>query len=652
MSRRVLSGVVVALLLLTTASGQQQTRQPTSQPQTPTFRLQVEYVEVDVRVTDSKGDFVRDLTKGDFQIFEDGQSQTIAAFSLIDIPIEPSRPSGSGAIPIEPDVRSNERRFDGRVYVMILDDANSRADRTARTRAAARRFIQEHLGADDLMAIVFTLLRKPAQEFTSDKRLLLAAVDKFMGDEPPERTLPQPMGPGLAGPNEPLFTLGNAEAVVGGQGAMATVENVAAWLDRITGRKKAVILVSDGVEYDPRKIVLATRPSGGIGRTNVSIYAVDMRGPGAVQTPLNQLNLLTEDTGGFVVMDNNEIDRGFGRIVAESSAYYLLAYYASHPRDDKFHRIDVRVTRPHVTVRARRGYTSPDGEPLRRMAADRQVSEGIIDALRSPIQRSDLRMRVFAAPFRASSHASVLVGIELVGRDLPLETNGTVEISYVAIDAKGKEHGWRTDRLRLNLQPATRKRVEQSGVIAFKRIDLPPGRYRLQVATADPARSVAGSVISDLEVPDFEKATFAMSGLLVTSRSGDVLTAYADEQIEDVLPAPPIASRTFPQDDEIAAFAEVYDDDLRPHQVDIVTRVRSAAGVVVFEETEARESSELQSAQGGVYRHVARIPLTAFEPGRYVLSLEARSRLNANLAAERHVPFTVTATDRRIGAIQ
>ena len=74
--------------------------------------------------------------------------------------------------------------------------------------------------------------------------------------------------------------------------------------------------------------------------------------------PLNQLNLLTEDTGGFVVMDNNEIDRGFRRIVAENSAYYLLAYYASHRRDDKFHRINVRVKRPRVTVQARRGYMS------------------------------------------------------------------------------------------------------------------------------------------------------------------------------------------------------------------------------------------------------------------------------------------------------
>src|SRR4026207_2216570 len=56
MNQRVLT-IVIAVLCYTAASAQ-----------TPTFRLQVEYVEVDARVTDSKGNFVRDLTKDDFQV--------------------------------------------------------------------------------------------------------------------------------------------------------------------------------------------------------------------------------------------------------------------------------------------------------------------------------------------------------------------------------------------------------------------------------------------------------------------------------------------------------------------------------------------------------------------------------------------------------
>src|SRR5262245_30439745 len=130
MSHRVLSIVITALCCTATLSGQQ--TGPGGAPpnsQTPTFRLQVEYVEVDARVTDSKGNFVRDLTRDDFQILEDGKPQPLAAFSLVDIPS--SQPVASSAS-IEPDVQSNEHRFDGRVYVMILDDASTAPDRTAR----------------------------------------------------------------------------------------------------------------------------------------------------------------------------------------------------------------------------------------------------------------------------------------------------------------------------------------------------------------------------------------------------------------------------------------------------------------------------------------------------------------------------------------
>jgi len=643
MSRRVLSGVVVALLLLTTASGQQQTLQPISQLQTPTFRLQVEYVEVDVRVTDSKGNFVRDLTKDDFQVLEDGKPQTVAAFSLVDIPIEPSSQAVASSVSIESDVQSNERRFEGRVYAMVLDDANTWRDRTLQTKNAVRRFIEQHLGANDLMAIVFTKVGGVSQEFTSDKRLLLAAVDKFGSHEELTRTLPQPMGPGIGGVSAPTFTGVGGEGL-DGKRLMRLLSKVAGWLDGITGRRKTVIFVSTGFVYTEEYLALDLLPTGQLGRTNVNIYAIDMRGPDVFQTATSQLKWLSESMGGFSLRDNHDIDRGFDRIVAENSSYYLLAYNPSHPRDGKVHGIDVRVKRPRVTVRARRGYAAPKGNrPTPRNA---KTTSATVEALNSPIPLSDLGMRVFAAPFRGTPQPQVLLEIDLVGRDLPLEPGGAVEIAYLAVDAKGVEHGWRTDRLNLNLEAGMRTRAEQSGVRVLKRMQLPPGRYRLHVAAHDPVRRRSGSLIHDLHVPDLKKAAFALSGVALMSKSGAAtVTAHADDEIKTMLPGPPTAARSFPQDDEIVAFAEVYDDHVHPHQVDIVTTVRSAAGAVVFEETEARESSARQSRQGGVYRHVARIPLVAFEPGDYVLSLAASSRLNANLAAERRVPFTVTATE-------
>ena len=188
-------------------------------------------------------------------------------------------------------------------------------------------------------------------------------------------------------------------------------------------------------------------------------------------------------------MDNNDIGRGFDRIVAENSNYYLLAYYPSHPRDGKFHAIDVRVKRSGVKVRARRGYTAPKGDaPAAPVTTAARASSPTLEALNSPIPLSDLRMRVVATPFRAAAQASVVVGIELVGGNLPLDAGGPVEISYLAVDAKGDEHGLRTDRLTMNFEAAMRTRAEQSGVRVLKRMDLPPGRYRLHVAAHDPGQ--------------------------------------------------------------------------------------------------------------------------------------------------------------------
>src|SRR2546427_1826157 len=132
---------------------------PPAAPQTqqPTFKVQVDYVEVDALVTDRSGTFVRDLKKDDFQVLEDGRPQTITTFSLVDIPVERfQRPLGA-EFPVEPDVKSNERPFDGRVYVMIIDDWHTSFGRTERVKRAARQFIQRHLGSNDLMAVVHTI---------------------------------------------------------------------------------------------------------------------------------------------------------------------------------------------------------------------------------------------------------------------------------------------------------------------------------------------------------------------------------------------------------------------------------------------------------------------------------------------------------------
>src|SRR6266446_8827581 len=178
---------LAALLVFVTGAalvaGQNPPAQPPPQgPQAPTFKVRVDYVEVDVVVTDRQGNLVRDLKKEDFQVLEDGKNQAINTFTFVDIPVERADRPLFQESPIEPDVKTNEKPFDGRVYVMVIDDLHTRFGRSVRVKAAAKQFIERRLGANDLMAIVHTAGGSDTgQEFTSNKRLLLAAVNKTSG---------------------------------------------------------------------------------------------------------------------------------------------------------------------------------------------------------------------------------------------------------------------------------------------------------------------------------------------------------------------------------------------------------------------------------------------------------------------------------------
>jgi len=244
-------------------------------------------------------------------------------------------------------------------------------------------------------------------------------------------------------------------------------------------------------------------------------------------------------------------------------------------------------------------------------------------------------------------NASVLLGVELRGGDLRLDPTDKVAVTYAVVDVEGKIRGGSTDSLAMTLRPDTKSRVLASGLRLLKRVDLPPGRYQVRFAAHDPGGGNAGSVVADLEVPDFAKLPFSMSGVALTSATTAAEpTVRPDESLQQVLPGPPVAARTFPQGDELALFVEVYDNDAgKPHKVDITTTVTSDEGKVVIKAEEARDSSELQGRRGG-YGYAARLALKDLPPGAYVLTVSAQSRLGDTPAAERQVPFTVTAASR------
>ncbi len=219
----------------------------------PTFRVQVEYVEVDAVVRDKSGRFLSDLKREDFEIYEDGKRQDIANVELVDMPVDPE--PGAATITgrrFEQDVVNNERR-PGRLYLIVLDDLHIDSTHTLAARKLARQFIETNMGPQDLAAVITTSgNRKSTQEFTWNRRLLLEAVDKCVG-----RKL---MAPGMAnllsggGGGGQALGFGSrgdeAQRVANAQSTLDTLSYLAAFASRIHSRRKAIVLVGEGMAYD------------------------------------------------------------------------------------------------------------------------------------------------------------------------------------------------------------------------------------------------------------------------------------------------------------------------------------------------------------------------------------------------------------------
>src|SRR5258706_5584748 len=147
-----------------------------------TFKSEVGVIEINAVVNDAAGNFVRDLTRDDFQIYEDGHLRPFSLFSLVDVPV-PSSVHAS-APPPESDVRTLTESQNGRVYVIVLDDLHTAPLRTTILKAAARRFIEQYFYPGDMAAVVYTGPgRAGGQELTGSRRLLLAAIDRFRGQQ-------------------------------------------------------------------------------------------------------------------------------------------------------------------------------------------------------------------------------------------------------------------------------------------------------------------------------------------------------------------------------------------------------------------------------------------------------------------------------------
>ncbi len=384
----------------------------------------------------------------------------------VDLPIEKAeRPLFANA-PIQPDVQAN-RAVEGRIYLIVLDDENTAVARTPRVKRTVRQFIETAMGVNDVAAVVYTGRNDASQDFTSNPRLLLAAVDKFMGRKLPSATLNKldsarvdpTTGQLVAGPD-----IDQEERSYRARTVMGSIRKLSEFMAGVHGRRKAMLWFGEGIDYDITQILDSSGSIGTVGtgagvvrpsaastivledirnaiaaaqRSNVAIYTIDPRGlfnPGddlieasgttddigiptaALQTEVRNaqenLRQVAVDTGGFAVLNTNDFATAFDRIIRENSSYYLFGYYPTNDkRDGRFRKVQVRVKRPGLIVRSRTGYIAPTGKAQPPPAGKPDGAPLVVtDALSSPLPVTGIPMRVYAGPFKgAAPNAAVAI---------------------------------------------------------------------------------------------------------------------------------------------------------------------------------------------------------------------------------------------------
>ncbi len=267
-------------------------------------RVNTDVVVLNVTVVDGDGKFIRGLKVGDFKLFVDGREQPISTFTREETPF---------------------------AAAMLLDTSGSMEERMMLARSAAIRFL-EHLRIDDVAAIYrFDSEIYRVQEFSSSRDL----EDFAFGLK----------AKGMTSLND-------------------AIKKAADELSVRNENRRAIVVISDGA--DTKSSASAETALNAALAANATIYAVDMSSTvGATSRNLANAavlrNFASKSGGRYVASPGGQAMRNeFTEIAEELSNQYTLVYAPpENAKDGRWHKLDVKLSRPDAVVRTRKGYHAP-----------------------------------------------------------------------------------------------------------------------------------------------------------------------------------------------------------------------------------------------------------------------------------------------------
>ncbi len=586
--KKVLPALTLLLFCALKSLSQSAAVTPTPTPKPPdnedVVKISTALVQVDVTVTDKNGKIVKDLNPDDFEVYENGVKQNITNLSFISAESEQNQKitkfdkNDKLAVPIPPtNLRPEQVR---RTIALVVDDLSLSFESTHFVRLALRKFVEEQMQDGDLVAIVRTGAGSGAlQQFTSDKRQLLAAIDKikwnsigsggvgaFAAIEATPLEQAKANGADISDDQlaaEKNFNRGanDFRQDIFATGTLGAINYVVRGMKELPGRK-SIMLLSDGFKLfsqdkdgfkDSTRVLDSLRQLVDLAnRASVVVYTMDARG-------LQTLGLTAEDntsslsatdiegrlsdrrdelldtqdglvylakqTGGFPIINNNDLSGGIRKILDDQS-YYLIGYEPDtdtfDPKTRRFNKLEVKVKRKNTDVRYRSGFFGVTDEQFKK-PTNLSPEQQILTALSSPFAVNDINLSlntIFKSDAKQAASVSSFVYINAKDLKFTDEPTGKKKAVFDVLAVSYGTGGVPVDQLSktytLTLDAENYQKIIKDGFVYYFTFPIKKaGAYQMRVAVRDHNGEKVGSASQFIEVPNIKNNRLTLSGMVL-----------------------------------------------------------------------------------------------------------------------------------------
>jgi VWFA-related protein len=504
--------------------------------QEPTYTLRVnsDLVQISVVARNRSGQFVRDLTIGDFTLTEDGRPQRLLAVDLETVGVPNA--TGTRRMPLQLPILTSGAPLPAiatrglRLVVLFFDFTSLDLPDAARSLRAAEAYVRTIGPADRVAVVSLGPKLEVQQDFTGDPAELLRALKRLYGLSQMDFEASDDPSPGL------FYAYGRLRSLRVLTTTLAKVP-----------QKKSVVIFAGGMPSDSDLVGITATVDAAV-RAAVSFYGIDATGLTAMPplgdatvasnygrtvlsgTALAQssgaihdqglLYALAHGTGGRAFFDSNDFERPFRTLENDTSKYYMLSYRSSNSRrDGRYRRISVRVRRRGIELKHQAGYYAPRAEnPVSARDAQRVLNEELM----ADLPDTSLPVLGFVNHLRVNKDL-FYVPITVV---LPLETvpqnDGVyfVAVGLIVTDSQG--HVMRKLR---DVIPASVPRRHLARAVQYQTAtELPAGEYSLRLAVVQNDTGQVGSFSMRFRLPQPDTSSLSVISLL----SGSLVAAGSD----------------------------------------------------------------------------------------------------------------------------